>query len=103
MIVYFYAGVAKINEDWLRAEPMKHWLAMDAHKMHLLRYLVGDAGVKVVSSELSAYLISYTGLVFDIVIGFILLWGRGWIWILSLVACITFHIMNKMLFSIGKG
>ena len=25
-LVYFYAGVAKINEDWLRAEPLRHWL-----------------------------------------------------------------------------
>ena len=25
-VVYFYAGVAKINEDWLRAEPLLHWL-----------------------------------------------------------------------------
>src|SRR5687767_11903007 len=25
-IVYFYAGVAKMNVDWLRGEPLLHWL-----------------------------------------------------------------------------
>jgi len=25
-IVYFYGGLAKINPDWLRGEPMRHWL-----------------------------------------------------------------------------
>jgi vitamin K-dependent gamma-carboxylase len=25
-IVYFYAGVAKMNEDWLRCEPLRHWV-----------------------------------------------------------------------------
>lgn len=28
-IVYTYAGVVKINEDWLRAEPLRHWLGKD--------------------------------------------------------------------------
>jgi len=27
VIVYAFAGVVKINEDWLRAEPLRHWLA----------------------------------------------------------------------------
>ena len=26
VVVYFYAGVAKINEDWLRGEPIRHWI-----------------------------------------------------------------------------
>jgi vitamin K-dependent gamma-carboxylase len=25
-IVYTYAGVAKLNIDWLRGEPLRHWL-----------------------------------------------------------------------------
>ena len=25
-IVYFYAGVAKMNEDWIRCEPLTHWI-----------------------------------------------------------------------------
>jgi len=31
-IVYFYAGVAKINEDWLRGEPLLHWFPKRADK-----------------------------------------------------------------------
>ena len=30
VIVYFYAGIAKINEDWLRGEPIRHWIAKQA-------------------------------------------------------------------------
>ena len=26
LIVYTYAGIVKINEDWLRAEPVRHWI-----------------------------------------------------------------------------
>ena len=26
IVVYFFAGVAKLNEDWLRGEPIRHWL-----------------------------------------------------------------------------
>jgi len=25
-IVYFYGGLAKLNSDWLRGEPMRTWL-----------------------------------------------------------------------------
>lgn len=28
LIVYVYAGIVKINEDWLRAEPLRHWLGI---------------------------------------------------------------------------
>lgn len=25
-VVYFYAGVAKMNEDWIRCYPLRHWV-----------------------------------------------------------------------------
>ena len=25
-VVYTYAGIVKINEDWLRGEPLRHWV-----------------------------------------------------------------------------
>ena len=30
-IVYFYAGLAKLNADWLQGEPMRGWLASRTH------------------------------------------------------------------------
>lgn len=45
IIVYFFAGVAKINEDWLRAEPVKHWLAFDQYQMQYLHRFIGESGV----------------------------------------------------------
>jgi len=35
VVVYFYAGVAKFNEDWLRAEPLRKWLVIP-YKYELL-------------------------------------------------------------------
>ena len=32
VLVYFYAGIAKINEDWLRASPLGEWIAIRASK-----------------------------------------------------------------------
>lgn len=34
-IVYFYAGIAKLNEDWLRGEPMRTWLSGQIEKMSI--------------------------------------------------------------------
>ena len=63
-IVYFYGGIAKINPDWLRGEPMRHWLQNSSDFPVVGPFL---------TTELAAYLFSYGGLLFDLLIGFILL------------------------------
>lgn len=89
-IVYFYAGVAKINADWLRAEPLRHWLP----KRHAYPYLGW-----LLRRESTAYIMSYTGLVYDLLVGFLLMWRKTF-W-LGLATTLFFHSCNKFIFNIG--
>ncbi|MEM7348417.1 MAG: HTTM domain-containing protein [Chloroflexota bacterium] len=90
LIVYVYAGIAKINVDWLAGDPMRAWLARRAHYP-----VVGP----FFTTELAPYFFSYGGLIFDLSIGFLLLWRRTRLF--ALIPLIFFHLMNKWLFSIG--
>lgn len=94
-LVYFYAGVAKLNWDWLRGEPMRHWLTLcDVHEN---RYFC-----ELLVHWSSPYIMSYGGLVFDV---FIIpaLWFTENVFLFSLIAVIylVFHIVNFSIFSIG--
>jgi hypothetical protein len=67
-IVYFFAGLAKLNSDWLiHAQPMKIWLPTKSHLP-----LIGDLMYK----EWVAYLFSWFGAVYDLFIVFFLLCRR---------------------------
>lgn len=89
--VYIFAGIAKINSDWLlRAEPLKTWL--QAH--HNLP-LVGD----LMSEKWLAYLFSWTGCFYDLFIVFFLIWNRSRPF--AYAAVIFFHLITWYLFPIG--
>jgi len=90
VIVYFYAGVAKINIDWLAGRPMDDWLLKRAHYP-----VVGP----FFETELAAFFFSYGGLLFDLSIGFLLLWRRTRL--PAFLFLLFFHLMNKWLFNIG--
>ena len=65
VIVYFYAGLAKINSDWLlEAMPLSLWLPT--------KYDLPIIGA-IVSEQWLAYIMSWGGMLFDISIGFLLL------------------------------
>ncbi|MGV7220561.1 MAG: HTTM domain-containing protein [Nitrospinales bacterium] len=90
-IVYFYGGIAKINEDWLRGEPMRHFL--------LDRFENSPELGKYLTSEVSVYLFSYGGLIYDLVIGFILLCKKTrW---LGIILVLIFNLTNNWIFTIG--
>jgi len=85
-IVYFYAGVAKLNGDWLRGEPARSICAA------LPAWAQGEGAV---------YLIGYGGLVFDLFVVPFLLWRKTrW---LAFVAALAFHLSNALIlpFRIG--
>ncbi len=89
-VVYFYGGIAKINSDWLRAMPLKNWLAAKAD-MPLLGGLWAQEWV--------AWFMSYSGMLFDLLIPFLLLWRRTrWF---GLAMVLFFHSTNHILFNIG--
>jgi uncharacterized membrane protein YphA (DoxX/SURF4 family) len=90
VIVYFYAAVAKMNADWLRGEPVRAWLRDRADYP-----LVGQ----FFTTEPAAYFFAYGGLLFDLIIGFALLWKRTRL--IAVFFVFFFHLTNKWLFSIG--
>jgi hypothetical protein len=89
-IVYFYAGLAKLNADWLRGEPMRAWLA-ERTDFPLIGHLFTE--------EWLVYAAAYGALVFDLGIGFLLAWKPGQLVALALAG--GFHYLNSQLFSLG--
>jgi vitamin K-dependent gamma-carboxylase len=89
-IVYTFAGICKVNVDWLRGQPLRQWLT-DKDKIPL----VGPFLVL----EPTAYFMSWGGMVYDLIVAE-LLFFRATKW-LGLAASIFFHISNKLTFDIG--
>jgi hypothetical protein len=90
-IVYIYAGLAKLNYDWLfRAMPLKIWLPANTHLP-----VIGS----LMDYEWTAYLFSWFGAIYDLSIVFFLMKSKTRI--VAYVFVIIFHIMTKVLFPIG--
>ncbi len=90
-IVYFYAGVAKMNADWLlHAQPLNIWLAART-QMPILGPLFGQTW--------AAYAMSWAGCLFDTSIAFFLLSGRTRPFAYAVV--VIFHAATQALFPIG--
>ena len=90
-IVYFYAGVAKLNSDWLfHALPLKIWLPARADMP-----IIGE----LLTQEWMAYVFSWTGAIYDLCIPFLLLYKRTRN--AAFIAVIIFHILTGILFPIG--
>lgn len=90
-IVYFYAGLAKLNSDWLiEAMPLKIWLPG--------RYDLPIIG-PLLEQEWAIYAFSWAGALYDLAIPFLLLYGGTRLLGFSLV--VFFHLMTSALFPIG--
>ncbi len=89
-VVYFYAGVAKINPDWLAGQPLQLWLARQTDFP-----LVGH----LFTRPWMVYFMSYAGLLLDLLAFPALLWPRSRAVALALL--VVFHLANARLFSIG--
>lgn len=90
-LVYFYAGFAKLNPDWLfRAMPLASWLP--AHSdFPMLGYFFEQRWV--------AFAFSWAGAFYDLTIPFFLLSRKTRP--IAYVAVIVFHVLTKLLFNIG--
>lgn len=87
-IVYFFAGIAKINSDWLlHAMPLKIWLATKADLP-----LIGN----LLTEEWVAYAFSWGGMLFDVSIAFFL-FNRKTVWYAYAVV-LVFHTLTAILF-----
>lgn len=90
-LVYVFAGIAKLNADWLlEAMPLKIWLpAQDAMP------LIGQ----LFAYEWTAYAMSWGGAFYDLFIVFFLLWAPTRK--LAYAAVVVFHLLTWFLFQIG--
>lgn len=90
-VVYIYAGIAKLNYDWLfRAMPLKIWLPANSHLP-----VIGG----LMDYEWVAYFFSWFGAVYDLFIVFFLMNRKARPF--AYLVVIVFHVMTKMLFPIG--
>jgi len=88
---YFFAGVAKMNEDWLRdSEPLRLWLSRNMDFPLIGRFF--DQGLVFRSMALGS-------LALDLSVAFLLLNRRTRVF--AYAAALTFHLMNSRLFDIG--
>ena len=91
-IVYFYAGVTKINSDWLlNAMPLKLWLKS--------KYDLPFIGHTLMQHEWFHFFMSWGGMFYDISIPFLLLFRKTRSFAFVLV--VAFHITTRILFPIG--
>lgn len=90
-IVYVYAGVAKVNSDWLlEAQPLRTWLPAK-NDLPLLGPLFNRVWV--------AYLFSWFGCLYDLTIPLWLSWNKTRLWAFGVV--VVFHALTAVLFPIG--
>ena len=90
-MVYFFAGIAKINYHWLfEAQPLINWLK---HQTDLP--IVGS----LMQYDITAYLFSWGGMLFDLSIPFILINNR--LRIYGYMVVVFFHVITASMFPIG--
>ncbi len=89
--VYLFAGIAKVNTDWLLdAQPLKIWLPAFSHWPLIGQYM---------ESDWVAYLFSWFGCLYDLCIGFLLFYSRTTKWAYLIV--LVFHLFTALFFNIG--
>ncbi|WP_204378349.1 HTTM domain-containing protein [Hymenobacter lapidarius] len=90
-IVYFYAGLAKLNSDWLlAAQPLRIWLPAK-NDLPLVGFLF--------SYPITAFVFSWFGAFYDLTVPFFLLnrITRPY----AYAAVVVFHVLTAILFPIG--
>ena len=90
-LVYFFAGVAKINADWLlNAQPLTIWLHART-STPLIGALFDQPWLPLA--------MSWAGMLFDVTIPFWLSWRKTRLW--AYTAVLIFHGLTGLLFNIG--
>jgi vitamin K-dependent gamma-carboxylase len=89
-VIYLYAGIAKLNADWVAGEPMGMWLADRADLA-----IVGP----LLEASWAGLAFSWGGLALDLLIVPLLLWRRTRM--LAYCLALAFHATNWVIFDIG--
>jgi HTTM domain/Vitamin K-dependent gamma-carboxylase, lumenal domain len=91
-LVYIYGSIAKMNPDWLSGEPIRHWLAGRAET-------APDLVARFLRSEVAVLGVSWTGVLFDLLVAPMLFWRRTRLF--AVLLSLSFHLANRYLFHIG--
>ncbi|RDV16955.1 HTTM domain-containing protein [Pontibacter diazotrophicus] len=90
-LVYFYAGIAKLNPDWLlEAMPLRYWLPAHTH-LPLIGPLLDEVWV--------AFVFCWFGAFYDLTIPLFLSWRKSRV--LAYLTVVVFHVLTAVLFQIG--
>jgi vitamin K-dependent gamma-carboxylase len=89
-IVYFYGGIAKFDHDWLNGLATRKLMG-EGNRGTILEPLM--------QYEWVPYIYAWSGMLFDLLIPFLMLWKRTRY--IAFVAVIIFHTNNNFVFSIG--
>lgn len=90
-IILLYAGIVKINHDWLNLEPMRLWMTRRSQdEAAIFQFLTQDWGIAAAS---------YGAIILHLVGAPLLLWRRTRLAVFCLYA--FFHLTNAMVFDIG--
>ena len=90
-LVYFFAGVAKVNTQWLlEAQPLKTWLPAFSH-FHLIGQFMETTWI--------AFVFCWFGCIYDLLIGFFL-FNKKTVNI-AYVFVVIFHAATALFFNIG--
>lgn len=90
-ITLIYAGLVKINFDWLQLEPMRMWMnALSQDESVFFQWLTQDWGIA---------LASYGAIVLHLVGAPLLLWKKTRLFVFCIYA--FFHTINAFVFNIG--
>jgi vitamin K-dependent gamma-carboxylase len=89
-VVYFFGGVAKINQDWMSGHPMLGWMQARSDWAVVGEWLAWDP---------TALFLSWGGLIFDLsIVPFLLMKKTRRT---AFLCVVLFHILNASLFRIG--
>lgn len=82
-IVYFYGGLAKLNADWITGKVTEKWLN-------------GFPDVSVLQTNEASLFFANAGLIFDLLIGFLLFYPKTRK--LAFILCFIFNVNNAIMF-----
>ena len=87
LLVYLFAGLSKLTSDWLfHAMPLRIWLR-------------ANSGIPLMDKVWVAYVFSWFGAIFDLTIGFFLLYRKTRP--AAYIVVVLFHLATAWLFKIG--
>ena len=89
-VPYFFGGIAKLNGDWLRAQPIESWLAARTDFPVIGQFF---------TEKWMVYGFAYGGVLLDLLVVPFLLWRKTRPF--AFIAAVVFHLTNAHLFSIG--